>query len=61
MTLVENSMVLGMVIILASSAYNTNLAFLDFIMGKSFINNEKNKGSRIDPCGTTRLTSSQLE
>jgi hypothetical protein len=60
MTSVENSKELGMVIImLASSAYNTNLAFLD-IMGKSLINNEKNKGSRIDPCGTC-LTSSQLD
>ena len=45
---------------LASPAYNTNLAFLDVIMGISLINNEKNKGSRTDPCGTC-LTSSQLE
>jgi hypothetical protein len=54
-------MELGMVIImLASLAYNNNLAYLDVIMGKSFKNNKKNKGSRIDPCGTTCLTSFQL-
>jgi len=41
MTLVENSTELGMVIVmLASSAYNINLAFLDVVMGKSFIKKE---------------------
>jgi len=58
----ENSVELGLVIvILVFSAYNTSVAFLDVIMGTSFINNEKNKGPRIDPCEMPCCTSSQLE
>jgi hypothetical protein len=61
-TLVENSTVLEPVIIkLVSSACNINIAFLEVIKGKSFINNKKNKGPRIDPCGTPCLTISQSE
>jgi hypothetical protein len=30
-------------------------------MGESFINNQKNKGPKIGPCGVPCLTSSQLE
>jgi hypothetical protein len=35
------------IIMLVSSAYNTNLAYLDVIMGKSFINNRFNQFSKI--------------
>ena len=34
---------------LVSSAYNTNLAFLAVTVGKSFMYNKNNKGSRIEP------------
>jgi hypothetical protein len=37
---VENSTELGLVIIPVSSVYNTNIAFLDIVMGRSFINNK---------------------
>lgn len=40
LTLVENSTELGLVVIwLVLSVYNTNLAFLDVVVGMSFINN----------------------
>lgn len=39
LTLVENSAELGLVILLVLSVYNTNLAFLDVVVGTSFINN----------------------
>ena len=40
LTLVENSAELGLVIILlVVSVYNTNLAFLDVVVGMSFVNN----------------------
>jgi hypothetical protein len=62
LTSVENSVELGLVIaVLVSSAYNTNVAFLDVIMGTSIINNKKNKGSRLDPCDMPCWTRSQLE
>ena len=48
-TLVGNSTELGPVIIqLVSPAYNTNLAFLDVAIGKSCINNTRNKVPRTD-------------
>jgi len=37
-----------------------NSTELGMVIMLSFINNEKNKGLRIDPCGTC-LTSSQFE
>jgi hypothetical protein len=52
-TSVENCTELELVIIkLVSSAYNTIVVFLEVTEGRSFINNKKNKGTRIDPCGT---------
>jgi hypothetical protein len=57
-----NSTGLGLVIAkLVSSAYSTNLAFSAVTLGKSFMYNKKNKGPRIEPCGTPYLTSSQFE
>jgi len=62
LTSMENSVELGLVIvILVSSAYNTNVAFLDVFMGTSFMNNKKNKGPRIDPFEMPCCTSSELE
>jgi hypothetical protein len=53
---------LGLVIvILVSSVCNTNVAFLDVVMGTSFVNNKKNKGPRIDPCDMPCWTKFQLE
>ena len=46
---------------LVSSAFNNNFAFLALTVGKSFMNNKRNKGTRIQPCVTPCLTSSQLE
>ena len=57
-----NSIGLGLVIMkLISSAYNTYLAFSAVTVGKSFTYNKKNKGPRIETCGTPCLTSSQFE
>jgi len=62
LTLVENSTELGLVIIIPVLwVYNTNLAFLDVTVGKSFIINKKNKGHRFDPYDMPCWTSSQLE
>ena len=61
-TSLENCTGLEPVIIkLVLSAYNTNVVFLEVTEGKSFINNKKNKGRRIDRCGTPCLTISQSE
>jgi hypothetical protein len=62
LTLVKNSVELGLIVVaLVSLVYNTNVAFSDVIMEKSFISNKMNKGPRIDPCGMPYWTSSQLE
>jgi hypothetical protein len=46
------------IIILVSSAKRTGLAEIAIVFGRSFIYNIKNKGPRIEPCGTPYLIGS---